>query len=137
MDNKKYDRTKHLEMIQSNISRISSKSTSIRGWAITLISAILIFGDSSKDMKIYFYLIVALPLISFYILDTYYNQIERKFRELYEDVRKGNKKDYELIPSKVTIPDISKGLTSFSQLIFYLPVVVLLVLISIFLAKGI
>lgn len=134
MEDNKYDKAKHLEMIQSNIARLSGKSTAVRGWAISLITAILIFGNKSQDTKIYFYLILAFPLLSFYILDTYYIQVERKFRDLYEEVREGKKNNYELQPEKSPLNILSKGMCSFSQLFFYLPVVVLLLVILLLLA---
>lgn len=81
MDNKH----KHLDMIQSVITRMASNSFLIKGWTITLVS--LIFGLSSDKAQISSIPIVLLPVIAFWILDGYYLRQERLFRQLYDKVR--------------------------------------------------
>lgn len=138
MENNSYDKTKHLEMIQGIINRLSGKSTSVKGWCITLISALLIFSERSKEFRIYFILIIALPLISFYFLDTFYLIMERRYRDLYEEVRTGKKKDYDLkIERKVSKYDYSEVLKGTTQKWFYIPTLAILTLIIIFYGLGI
>ena len=72
---------KHLEMIQSIISRMSQNSFSLKGWTITLVAGI--FALAAKDANLSFFLISYVPIILFWFLDSYYLQMERKYRVFY------------------------------------------------------
>lgn len=72
---------KHLEMIQNIISRMSQNSFSLKGWAVTLIAGI--FALATKDANLSFFLISYVPILLFWFLDSYYLQMERKYRALY------------------------------------------------------
>ena len=82
---------KHLEFIQSNISRMNQCSFKMKGWMITIDSALLALFAASIDKNtgsvntIYLF-VAAIPIIIFWILDSYYLQQERKFRGLYNDI---------------------------------------------------
>ena len=81
MDNNKI---KHLEFIQSTITRMNQNSFQIKGWMITLVSALLALYASSE--KVVYILIAIVPAIVFWLLDAYYLQQERRFRGVYNDV---------------------------------------------------
>lgn len=81
MENKR----KHLEMIQSVISRMSANSFSLKGWAVTLVSGIFVLA--SKDTNKAYFLVAYVPIIIFWGLDSYYLLQERLFRALYNKVR--------------------------------------------------
>jgi hypothetical protein len=74
---------KHLEMIQAVIARMAQNSFVIKGWSITLVSALIAFGGEKSDPR-YAILAVAAALV-FWGLDAYYLQLERRFRLLYDD----------------------------------------------------
>lgn len=75
---------KHLEFIQNIINRMNSNSFFIKGWALTIVAALLaLYADREKISYIY---VAFLPTIAFWFLDSYYLQMERKFRGLYNDV---------------------------------------------------
>ena len=76
----------HLSMIQGIINRMAANSFMIKGWSITLISALFVL--SSKDANQNYAFIALLPAISFWILDAFYLQLERRYRKLYEQVQK-------------------------------------------------
>lgn len=78
------DQLKHLEFIQTIITRMNSNSFQLKGWAITIISALLALYASSSNVT-YIFIAIA-PTILFWFLDAYYLQQERKFRGLYDDV---------------------------------------------------
>lgn len=63
---------------------MNSNSFQIKGWSITIASALLAIYATTK----YEYLLVVgcLPTAMFWILDAYYLQQERKFRGIYNDV---------------------------------------------------
>lgn len=82
------DKTKHLEFVQSVITRMNTNSFQLKGWMITIVSALLaLFASSSNGI----YIIVAIvPTLIFWFLDAFYLQQERKFRGLYEDIVNDN-----------------------------------------------
>ena len=79
---------KHLEFIQAIITRMNTNSFLIKGWSITLVSALLALYASNKHVAYIF--IAIIPTIIFWFLDSYYLQQERKFRGLYNDVADNN-----------------------------------------------
>ena len=78
------EKIKHLEFIQDIITRMNKNSFQLKGWMITIVSALLaLYGSSNND--IYIWIAIA-PTNIFWLLDAYYLQQERKFRGLYNDV---------------------------------------------------
>lgn len=74
----------HLKMIQGIITRLNTNSFQIKGWMITLVSALLALYANSE--KVAYIFIALIPVIVFWFLDSYYLQQERKFRALYNDI---------------------------------------------------
>jgi len=77
---------KHLEFLQNIISRMANNSFLLKGWAVTLIVAMLSLSKDNISIKIVcigFFIIVA-----FWILDAYFLAQERYFRARYDEVRK-------------------------------------------------
>lgn len=52
---------KHLEMVQSVISRMSQNSFSLKGWTSTLVAGIFTFSE--KDESLTFLLILYVPIV--------------------------------------------------------------------------
>jgi len=77
------NKVKYLEMIQSIITRMASNSFMLKGWAITLVAGT--FALLTRDSERLFFLIAYIPIILFWFLDSYYLQLERKYRELYNN----------------------------------------------------
>ena len=75
----------HLEMIQGVINRLSHNSFLLKGWSVVLISAF--FALAANNTKVFFIYLAYFPAISFWVLDGYFLQQERLFRELYDYVR--------------------------------------------------
>lgn len=77
---------KHMDYIQSAISRMASNSFYLKGWNVTIIAAIVALSFKESDWRIY---ACALALnIVFWVLDAYYLKQEKLFRELYNKVSK-------------------------------------------------
>lgn len=79
------NKLKHLEFIQSVVNRLANGSFLIKGWAITMVTAL--FALFIKNINQYFIFIAALPVFTFWILDGYFLSQERAFRSLYDHVR--------------------------------------------------
>lgn len=75
---------KHLEFIQQVITRMNSNSFMIKGWTVTLTSALFALAANNANQK--FIMISFLVIPMFFFLDGYYLSQERKFRKLYEHV---------------------------------------------------
>jgi hypothetical protein len=78
------EKIKHLEFIQNVITRMNKNSFQLKGWTVTIVSAILAIYVSTKNC--YFVLSGIFPTVIFWFLDAYYLTQERKFRGLYNDV---------------------------------------------------
>ena len=116
---------------------MAKNSFLIKGWAVTLISIIIVF--SGNIFRFYY---CALILIGFWALDAYYLYIERRYRELYQWVIKNRKNNSDFIFDlntyrKGLIKENSfifyiKSLTSPTMILFYVLLVVVLLIIPIF-----
>lgn len=78
---------KHLDFLQSIITRMNSNSFNIKGWCIGITSALLALCASTKIATII--IILPIPIVSFWLLDAFYLQQERKYRNLYTCVISG------------------------------------------------
>ncbi len=82
---------KHLEFIQSNIARMNQCSFQMKGWMITVVSALLALFAASIDKEtgtgntVFIFIAIA-PTVIFWFLDSFYLQQERKFRGIYNDI---------------------------------------------------
>lgn len=78
-------RIKHMEFVQAIIARMASNSFQIKGWSVTIVTAL--FALAGATTKPIFILIALLPALSFWGLDAYYLWQERLFRKLYKDLQ--------------------------------------------------
>ncbi|CAB5502998.1 hypothetical protein [Bathymodiolus thermophilus thioautotrophic gill symbiont] len=91
---------KYLGMIQSVISRMAGNSFLLKGWSVTLISAL--FALAAKDSNQFFVYLTYFPCIAFWSLDGYFLWQERMYRKLYQEVIKieAGKIDFSLNAEK-------------------------------------
>lgn len=76
---------KHLEFIQNTINRLATSSFRMKGWAVVLVSALLVL--LTRDGRIEFAYIGLIPTIVLWGLDGYFLWRERQYRDLYNHVR--------------------------------------------------
>ncbi|MCR4342430.1 MAG: hypothetical protein NUV40_00820 [Patescibacteria group bacterium] len=123
MENKR----KHLEFIQDIVRRMAGNLFFLRGWTITLISALLaLFIKGSNSSNVIYFLIV-LTLV-FWILDGYFLSQERLFRDLYNYVRKLKEEEIDFSMDISEYKKFKKNtllyaMFSTTLLIFYLPLI--------------
>lgn len=79
------NKIKHLELIQGVINRMANNSFMLKGWAVTLLAGIFVLAG--KDTDSLYFLVAYIPVIVFWLLDSYYLYQERLYRALYEKVR--------------------------------------------------
>ncbi len=79
-------KTKHLELIQGVVNRLSTNSFLLKGWSVVLISAL--FALSAPNSNVSFVFLAYIPAAIFWGLDAYFIWQERLYRALYDHVRK-------------------------------------------------
>ncbi|WP_118802756.1 hypothetical protein [Haemophilus haemolyticus] len=128
------DKIKYLEFIQSVITRMSSNSFSLKGWSVTLVSGILALAN--KDANKGYFLVVYIPVLFFWLLDSYYLHQERLYRALYDEVRK---KEYKISDFNLIIPlEINRKNTLIScifsktEILFYIPLAFVILVVVFF-----
>lgn len=87
---------KHLEMIQGVINRLAHNSFLIKGWSVAILSAGVIFIVRSGVQQEFLMLAFLMPVVIFWILDSYYLRQERLFRSLYDEVRGRETTDFSM-----------------------------------------
>lgn len=79
-------RLKHLEMVQSIVTRMANYSATLKNYCITLVTAIAGFAITvQKPLAV---VLALVPVLVFALLDGQYLRLERRFRELYDLSRK-------------------------------------------------
>lgn len=73
---------KRLELLQNIISRMAQNSFTIKGWAVTVVAALLALSNKDSDRLFAAYALY--PAVAFWGLDAYYLMQERLFRKLGE-----------------------------------------------------
>ena len=76
---------KHLEFIQSIITRMNTNSFQLKGMSVTISAALLAL--TATEFNMLFASIVYFSLLIFWGLDAYYLSQEKGYRELYNEVR--------------------------------------------------
>ncbi len=112
-------------MIQSVITRMANQSSTIKGWMITVVAALLSIGAASKRSAVIalaLYVVAAMGL-----LDSYYLAIERKYRELYRNAAAGRTDHWVMDIEKPELRDIASAIKSPSTAILYSATFVLIV----------
>ena len=72
---------KHIDIYQTLINRMAANSAACKQWAITLVSAILVFALEKGSAEAA--AVALIPVLMFCFLDAYYLSLERKFRGAY------------------------------------------------------
>src|ERR1700691_5910895 len=86
---------KHLEFIQSVISRMAGNSFQMKSWNVALATAAIGFA-AAKDSHPKAAMLALIPSFVFWVLDAYYLLLERAFRDLYDDAINGTAAAYSM-----------------------------------------
>ena len=118
---------KHLELIQGVINRLSTNSFLLKGWSVTIVSAL--FALLAADGRTAFIFLVYVPTIVFWVLDGFFLWQEQLYRKLYDHVRvlKDDDIDFSMdtTPSKLGVAPtwigaiLSKTLTLFHGVLIF------------------
>ena len=111
---------KHLEMIQGVINRLGHDSFLIKGWSTAILAAGVIFIARDEIENRYLLFSFFIVVIGFWILDSYFLQQERLFREIYNDIRVQEKTDFAMEIKKHEDKSECKWMTCFCSKTLYL-----------------
>ena len=128
-------KVKHLEMIQGVVNRLAGNSFALKGWSVTLVSALLALAAAGGQVA--FGVIAFLPAVAFWVLDGYFLRQERLYRRLYDSVRSRQEAeiDFSMDTGAFKI-DEGWGGAVFSQtlLLFYAALVAVVLIAVVFFA---
>lgn len=123
--------TKHLEFLQSTIQRLSGHSFVVKGWNVTLASAII--AVILKEHQPCYALPALAPVVVFWFLDAYFLALERGFRALFTDaVARFKSKEpatYDMAPAAPGPLDVLRCAARPAVLLTHGPLVVMLLAI--------
>jgi len=98
------DRRKHLDFIQAIVTRMSSASTTTKGWLLPVVT--LTYGYALTKNADSVALLGAVAVILFAFLDAHYLRTEKAYRRLYDCVARGIRPvpPFSLDPSEALDP---------------------------------
>lgn len=127
----------HLGFIQGVIARMGTNSFLLKGWSVTLVSAMFALAVKEADKS--FMLIVYFPVFVFWALDAFFLHQEKLFRQMYLEVASGviSSNEFTLDTSVVNdrVPSMlavlfSKTLLAFHGAIVFVVLFAMLVLVK-------
>ncbi|MBC6441374.1 MAG: hypothetical protein GDA49_13420 [Rhodospirillales bacterium] len=74
-------------MIQSVINRMAMNSFLLKGWSVTLLSALFALAAADGHPSFVLLAFIPIPVLMFWVLDGYFLLQERLYRALYDHVR--------------------------------------------------
>lgn len=92
-DSTSEDKRKHLEFIQGVISRMGGNLFYLRGWSITLVGGLLALLSQVNNKDEFPLILLTGVVVVFWFYDGYFLSLERRYRALYNKVRKQPTKD--------------------------------------------
>jgi hypothetical protein len=116
-------------MIQGTINRLASQASSMKGFAFTAVGLITAIASQAKAPNLY--LLAMAVAVLFMLLDATYLTLEKRYRDLFNEVRKGEIEtppDFNMTPPK-THTWFWYGLQSWSVWPAYISVILVLVII--------
>jgi hypothetical protein len=124
-------RVKHLELLQSIVTRIANNGATLKNYCITLTVAIC--GLAVTLHRPIVTLLALMPIVMFSALDAQFLRIERRFRGVFDVVRQADwatPPNFEI--SLGAAPSVSywRTLASWSILVFYLPLAVVVCVVA-------
>jgi hypothetical protein len=106
-----------LQMIQAIITRLAGNSGALKGFAVTVVTALL--GVSINTHKASYAWLGIYPIVVLGLLDAYYLALERRYRDLYSKAVDEVDTAWGLAAGKATLSDVVKAVGSPSVWAFY------------------
>jgi hypothetical protein len=120
----------HLQMIQGVINRLSSNSFLIKGWSITVVAAMIALLARGAEKR--YILFSLLPVMMFWFLDSVYLHNERRYTDLFNEVRLLEESKINFSMDVKQFGSSTKWIKAFfsrTMLIFYLVMIITVIVI--------
>lgn len=129
---------KHLEFVQGVVSRMAGNSFLLKGWSITIVSAVFVLAV--KDGNACIIPTAYLPTLVFWFLDAYFLRQERLYRKLYDATRvmNDNEIDFSLDASAHSnkVPSYAATMCSITLRWFHGVLLLVVLGVNILTARG-
>lgn len=128
----------YISLLQENINRMASNSANCKTWLVTILAALMAIQVSLQELQGILW-IALIPAVLFYVLDSYYLGLERRFikieRAFVEKEQQGEDLSQMLynFNTKGVMSDGKatwNAMGSTSTWLFYLTVIVVIVVVS-------
>jgi hypothetical protein len=126
------DKRKHLDLLQAVIGRMAANSFLLRGWSVTLTTALFGFAATAVEARLAF--LAVAPVLVFWGLDAYYLGYERRFRERFDEARTEAATDYRMTPAPLGFAGWAAAACRPGVLFLHLPLVIIALAVGITLA---
>jgi hypothetical protein len=117
-----------LQMIQAIITRLAGNSAALKGFAVTIVTALL--GISINTHRASYAWLGAYPVAVLGLLDAYYLALERNYRDLYTTATGQSESVWDLAAKKASLADVAKAVRSPSVSVFYAAALLAVVLVA-------
>jgi hypothetical protein len=117
-----------LQMIQAIITRLSGNSSTLKGFAVTIVTALL--GVSINAHKASYAWLGAYPVVVLGLLDAYYLALERLYRRLYNTAVNEGDAAWGLSAGGATPSEVAKAVGSPSVWLFYGAALIVVVIVA-------
>ena len=97
-----------LDHYQGVITRLAGNSSSLKGWAVSVAMALVGFG--AKDGPRSLALLAAVPILIFWLLDSYYLAAERAYRAKYNAAAASQAPAASIGSADICVADFTKAL---------------------------
>lgn len=125
------NKIRYLEMIQNVITRMASNSFLLKGWTVTLVVGLLAFANID-DMNKKYIILALVPVFFFWVLDGFFIHQEWLYRKLFEHAVTLREMEVNFSMSTKQFKERKvnwlNAIFSKTLLIFYLPVLIVIVL---------
>ena len=121
------DQRKSLELIQGIVGRLSTHGFLLKGWAVTLVTALQTFSGSAGPARVA--ALALLPALIFWVLDAYLLAQEHGYRHLFDQTRLGRRDAFDFELPRLTARQWIGAAVRRVHLMFYLPLLAVVLVI--------
>lgn len=124
-------------MIQDVVARMAESSAQMKTWAVSLVTAVIVFSGLSNDPHWLIGLGGCLPVILFWLMDARYLHLNRCYRELFTSVAAGKQTkpfDMDYHAYAASVESVYRVARTWSVLWFYATLLCVMLVLSAILA---
>jgi hypothetical protein len=125
-------RVKQLEMLQGLVNRMAGYGASFKSYCITVVTAVIGFAFTLHSPLVAG--LAILPVIFFALADAQYLKVERRFRDIFNTVRKAGWDEmpsFDLNPRNGPAQSLPAALLSWSIVYFYAPLALVVLAVAV------